>query len=78
EIGNRPERALGAVVFAVIALIPALAPTVIELVRPGAADRIKEGYERIMKVHGRWIVAVLLLAAAAFVGYNAFDHLPKH
>ncbi|MEZ0358533.1 GAP family protein [Mycobacterium sp. SA01] len=78
EIGNRPERALGAVVFAVIALIPALAPTVIELVRPGAADRIKEGYERIMKVHGRWIVALLLLAAAAFVGYNAFDHLPKH
>ncbi len=35
EIGHRPERALGAVVFAVIALIPALAPTVVELVRPG-------------------------------------------
>jgi len=78
EIGDRPERALGAVVFGVIALIPALAPTVIELLRPGAADRIKEGYERIMKVHGRWIVAVLLLVAAVFVGHGAFEHMPKH
>ncbi|MCV7344980.1 GAP family protein [Mycolicibacterium rhodesiae] len=77
QISDRPERALGAVVFAVIALIPALTPTVIELVRPGAADRIKEGYERIMKVHGRWIVAVLLLAAAAFVAHGAFEHMPR-
>ncbi|KAA0111359.1 GAP family protein [Mycolicibacterium sp. P1-5] len=77
EIGDRPERALGAVVFGVIAVIPALAPTVVELVRPGSADRIKEGYERIMKVHGRWIVAVLLLAASAVVAFNAFDHLPR-
>ncbi|GAA2775731.1 hypothetical protein GCM10010533_11570 [Mycolicibacterium pallens] len=78
QIGDRPERALGAVVFAVIAVVPALTPTVIEMVRPGAADRIKEGYERIMKVHGRWIVAVLLLAAAVYVGHGAFDHMPKH
>jgi hypothetical protein len=77
QIGDRPERALGAVVFAVIAVVPALTPTVIELVRPGAADRIKEGYERVMKVHGRWIVAVLLLAASAAVAFNAFDHLPR-
>ena len=78
EIADRGERTLGAVLFAVIAVIPALAPTVIEIVRPGAAGRIKEGYERIMKVHGRWIVAVLLLAAAAFVGHGAFDHMPGH
>jgi hypothetical protein len=77
EIADRGERTLGAVVFAVIAVIPALAPTVIEIVRPGAAGRIKEGYERIMKVHGRWIVAVLLLGVAAFVGHNAFDHMPR-
>jgi hypothetical protein len=76
EIGARGERTLGVVVFAVIAVIPALAPTVIEMVRPGAAGHIKDGYERIMKVHGRWIVAVLLLAAAAFVAHNAFDHMP--
>jgi hypothetical protein len=31
-----------------------------------------------MKVHGRWIVAVLLLAAAVFVGHGAFDHMPGH
>ncbi|MBB3604929.1 hypothetical protein FHT40_004613 [Mycolicibacterium sp. BK556] len=78
EIAGRGERTLGAVVFAVIAVIPAVAPTVIEIVRPGAAGEIKEGYERIMKVHGRWIVAVLLLAAAVFVGHGAFDHMPGH
>ena len=47
------------------------------LVSPGASARIKDGYERLMKVHGRWIIAVLLLAAAAFVGHNAFEHLPR-
>lgn len=76
EITNRGERTLGAVVFAVIALIPALAPTVIEVLRPGAVARIKDGYERVMQVHGRWIVAVLLLLAAVFVGHNALDHMP--
>ncbi|BBY58951.1 GAP family protein [Mycolicibacterium sarraceniae] len=78
QIGDRGERTLGAVVFAVIAVIPAIAPTVIEFVRPGAAVRIKEGYEQIMKAHGRWIVAVLLLAAAAYVGHGAFEHMPGH
>lgn len=78
QIADRGERTLGAVVFAVIAVIPALAPTVIEIARPGAAGRIKDGYEQIMKVHGRWIVAVLLLAAGAFVGHGAFDHMPRH
>jgi len=78
EISDRPERMLGIVIFAVISVVPALAPAVIERVRPGASGRIKDGYERVMKVHGRWIVAVLLLGAAAFVGHNAFTHLPGH
>jgi hypothetical protein len=78
EISNRPERTLGIVIFAVISVVPALTPAVIELVRPGASSRIKDGYERFMKVHGRWVVAVLLLGAAAFVGHNAFTHLPTH
>ncbi|CAN5513316.1 hypothetical protein BH11ACT7_BH11ACT7_27910 [soil metagenome] len=69
-------RTLGIVMFAVIAVVPALAPAVIELVSPGASGRIKDGYERLMKVHGRWIIAVLLLAAAAFVCHNALDHMP--
>ena len=77
EIDGRGVRTLGAVMFAVIAVIPAVAPTVIEIARPGSAGQIKEGYERIMKVHGRWIVAVLLIAAAAFVGHGAFDHMPR-
>ncbi|WP_059015483.1 GAP family protein [Mycobacterium sp. M26] len=78
EISDGPHRSLGVVMFAAIAVVPALAPAVIELVRPGASGRIKDGYERIMKVHGRWVVAVLLLAAGAFVAYNAVIHLPAH
>ena len=78
QITDRSERVVGIVVFAVIAVVPALAPAVIEMVSPGASSRIKDGYERIMKVHGRWIIAVLLLAAAAFVGHNALEHMPKH
>ncbi|MBI3214654.1 MAG: GAP family protein [Mycobacterium sp.] len=77
EISDPSERTLGIVVFAVIAVVPALAPAVIELVSPGASGRIKDGYERLMKVHGRWIIAVLLLVAAAFVGHNALEHLPS-
>ncbi|AQT78401.1 hypothetical protein B1R94_02845 [Mycolicibacterium litorale] len=76
-ISNRSDRTLGIVVFAAIAVVPALAPAVIELVSPGASGRIKDGYERLMKVHGRWIIAVLLLAAAAFVFHNALDHMPR-
>ena len=77
EISDPSERTLGIVVFAVIAVVPALAPAVIELVSPGASGRIKDGYERLMKVHGRWIIALLLLVAAAFVGHNALEHLPS-
>jgi hypothetical protein len=76
DITDASERALGIVVFAVIALVPAVAPAVIELGSPGAAGRIKDGYERFMKVHGRWVTAVLLLAVALFVGSNALEHLP--
>lgn len=78
EISDRPERTLGIVMFAAIAVVPALAPAVIELVHPGASGRIKDGYERIMQVHGRWIVAVLLLAVGVFVAHNAFVHIPVH
>ncbi|VEG51358.1 Protein of uncharacterised function (DUF2910) [Mycolicibacterium aurum] len=77
DITDPSQRTLGIVVFAAIAVVPALAPAVIELVSPGASSRIKDGYERLMKVHGRWIIAVLLFVAAAFVGHNALEHLPR-
>jgi hypothetical protein len=77
QISDRSERSLGILVFAAIAVVPALAPAVIEMVKPGASGRIKDGYERIMKVHGRWIIAVLLVATAAFVGHNALEHMPR-
>ncbi|CAN5130856.1 hypothetical protein BH09ACT8_BH09ACT8_07250 [soil metagenome] len=77
NITDVSDRALGIVVFAVIALVPAVAPAVIELVSPGAAGRIKDGYERFMKVHGRWVTAILLLAVAVFVGHNALEHMPR-
>ena len=67
---------LGVVLFALNASIPALLPAVIDVVKPGATVGIKEAYERIMKVHGRWIGALLLLGAGAFVGVDAWRDLP--
>lgn len=76
QIARPGERALGIVVFAVISVIPALLPAVIDVVKPGATVGIKEAYERIMKVHGRWIGALLLLGAGAFVGIDAWRDMP--
>lgn len=76
QIDRPGERALGIVVFAVISAIPALLPAIIDVVKPGATVGIKEAYERIMKVHGRWIGAVLLLGAGAFVGVDAWRDMP--
>lgn len=76
QITDPSERTLGIVLFAAISVVPALLPAVIETVRPGASGRIKDGYERIMKVHGRWITAGLLLAASVLVGYNAWEKYP--
>ena len=76
QIAKPGERALGVVLFAVIASIPALLPALIDVVKPGATVGIKEAYERIMKVHGRWIGALLLIGAGAFVGLDAWRDLP--
>lgn len=76
QIARPGERALGIVVFAVISVIPALLPAIIDVVKPGATVGIKEAYERVMKVHGRWISAVLLLGAGAFVGLDAWRDMP--
>lgn len=76
EITGVGERAAGIVIFAVISVIPAVVPAIIELLHPGSPARIKESYERFMKVHGRWVTAVLLLAAAAFVAHNAWEKFP--
>ena len=76
QITQPGQRTLGIVMFAVIAVVPALLPAIIDLVNPGAITRIKEGYERIMKVHGRWITAALLLVAGAYVGFEAIKDMP--
>lgn len=78
QIDGRPDRGLGAVVFAVIAVIPALVPAVIETISPGASSRTKEAYERIMKTHGRWITALLLIGVGLFIGHNAWRVMPTH
>lgn len=77
QIEDRPERLAGIVVFAVISVIPAVLPAVIDVIKPGSTERIKDGYERIMKVHGRWITATLLIAVALFVGQNAWERMPR-
>lgn len=76
QITEVEQRSLAVVVFAAIAVVPALLPAVIETVRPGASGRIKEGYERIMAAHGRWITVALLLTASALIGYNAWEKYP--
>lgn len=76
QIERPGEKLLGIVLFAVISAVPALMPAVIDVVKPGATVGIKESYERIMKVHGRWIGALLLLGAGAFVGYDAWRDMP--
>lgn len=76
QIARPGERALGIVLFAVISVIPAVTPAVLEVVNPGAITRIKDGYERVMQRHGRWITAILLLSAAAFVAHSAWEKFP--
>lgn len=76
QITRPGERALGVIIFAVIAVLPALTPAIIDVVKPGATVGIKEAYERIMKVHGRWIGALLLLGAGSFVGLDALRDMP--
>lgn len=76
QIDRPGERALGIALFAVISVVPALLPAVIDVVKPGATVGIKESYERIMRVHGRWIGAVLLLGAGTFIGYDAWRTFP--
>jgi hypothetical protein len=71
------DQGLGVVIFAVIALLPGVAPAVIETIRPGSAAGLMEASERFMETKGRWLGAVILLAAAAFVGWNAFGVMPR-
>jgi threonine/homoserine/homoserine lactone efflux protein len=77
QITNPGTRSLGVALFATICVVPAVLPAVIELINPGGVVRIKESYERIMKVHGRWISAVLLLGAGAFVAHEAWRVIPR-
>ena len=78
QIAAPGERGLAVLLFAAISVVPALLPAVIDVVKPDAVGRIKDGYERIMKDHGRWITAALLVSAAAFVAHNAWEKLPGH
>lgn len=76
QITDRGERGVAVLIFAVISVVPALLPVIIETVKPGSSVRVKAGYERFMKDNGRWATAVLLLAAAAFVAHNAWEKFP--
>ena len=76
QIANPASRAAAIAIFAAISVVPAVLPAVIEMINPGAVVGIKQSYERIMAVHGRWITAVLLLGAGAFVAHEAWRALP--
>ena len=66
----------GVIIFAVIAVLPALTPAIIDVVKPRRYRRHQRGLQRIMKVHGRWIRALLLLGAGSFVGLDALRDMP--
>lgn len=76
QITDPRVRGVGIVIFAAIAVVPAVLPAVIELLSPGAVVRIRESYESTMKVHGRWITALLLLGAGVFVAHEAWQLMP--
>jgi threonine/homoserine/homoserine lactone efflux protein len=76
QITDPRVRGVGIVIFAAIAVVPAVLPAVIELLNPGAVVRIRESYESTMKVHGRWITALLLLGAGVFVAHEAWQLMP--
>jgi threonine/homoserine/homoserine lactone efflux protein len=76
QITDPTERGLGIALFAAICVIPAVTPLVIDFVSPSATTRIKDGYERIMKVHGRWITAALLIGVALLIGHDAWEKFP--
>jgi hypothetical protein len=76
QIKDDDERALGILVFAAISLVPSLLPAVIETIHPGISSKLKDSFERFMKVNGRWISAAFILAVAAFVGHNAWNDMP--
>jgi predicted negative regulator of RcsB-dependent stress response len=45
-------------------------------VRPGGSGWIKEACERFMRTNGRWIAALILLGAGAFVAWHAVKSMP--
>ena len=52
------------------------APLVVELIRPGGSASIRASCEAFMKTNGRWIAALILLGAGAFVAWNAAHSMP--
>lgn len=77
QITDPRVRGVGVVLFAAIAVVPAVLPALIELIKPGSVVRIKESYENTMRVHGRWITALLLLGAGAVVAHEAWQLMPR-
>ena len=76
QITDDAQRTIGIAVFAVISMLPSIAPAVIETVHAGGSAAIKESCERFLKTNGRWVSAALLLGAGAFVAWNAWKNMP--
>jgi hypothetical protein len=76
QVTGADQRTLGIAVFAGIAMLPAVAPAIIETARAGACASMKESTERFMKKNGRWMSAAILLGAAVYVGWNAWKNMP--
>ena len=76
QMPTTDQRTFGVLLFAAIALVPSVVPAVIETIHPGISSRLKDSFERFMKVNGRWIGACFLVAVALFVAHNAWTDMP--
>lgn len=70
------EHALGLALFAAMATFPAFFPAILEVVRPGGSAKAKQAVEEFTKVHGRSIVALLLIGAGLFLARGAWNSMP--
>lgn len=74
---SRHRQGGAALLFVALSAAPAVAPAILEQVRPGAAVAAKEGFERVMEVYGRGAVALLLLGVGVLLARDAWHAMPR-
>ena len=63
--------------FSILALLPALAPLFLTIVRPQAGPAIKQRCSDLLEKNGRWIAALICFAFAFILWKEALDVMPR-